>query len=114
MSKLTCIFAVLFSLPAFASGKLSFKQKTENGDDPTKYSLGLAVYEKILPHTYMNSWTGGGADVNTGKDSWLKSTNSIEIHVSRFSVGAGGSLTYLPAAKVFHKEGFFSLGVTLW
>lgn len=113
MKTLLALCFVLFSSFAFASGKLSFKQKYQ-GEEAKKYSIGLSIYEKILPFVYFSSWNGGGAEMSTGADPWLKTDNAVYFRVSRFALGVGGSVKYLPNVHEYSNEWYVNATADLW
>ncbi len=114
MKKLLAVIFLCLSSISLASGKLTFKQKYDKDFAISRYNLGLAVYQPLLWHMYLNSWTGGGADNQTGSDPWVKSRNALEFQVSAFTVGGGGSLTYLPHVHSYDREFEVYVNVTLW
>lgn len=113
MKRLLAIFMILFSTVSFASGKLSFKQKYDGGE-AKKYSLGLAIYEKIIPHVYFSSWNGGGAEMATGANPWLKTDTAVHFRVGALAFGVGGEVKYLPHIHEERHNWYVQLMADLW
>lgn len=115
MKRLFIILVLLLdSGIALASGKLTIRPSYVLDDARPKYSLGLSVYEKIIPNLYYTGWLGYGQyDALLGQE-WVKTRQGVDYHYGPLSLEAGASYQYNPDTSFTETEIYSSLTLTLW
>lgn len=102
---------LLSSVPALASGKLTYKNAWNTATDEPSYVLGLSVYQPALPHLAYVGWFGGG---NKAVDNyWVKMDNAMEGYALGASLAVGVE-SEMQIPEDFEHSVYLKLGVTLW
>lgn len=113
--RMLLLLATLFlSDICLASGKVTVRPSYVFDDSRPKYSIGLAVYEKIYGNYFYSGWAGYGEyDALLGQE-WFKTRHGVDYLYGPLSIEAGASYQYNPDTQFQESEIYSSLTLTLW
>lgn len=108
------LLACLFSAPAFATGKLTLKPEQDLDNGTLKYSLSLAVDEKLAGPLYYVGWLGSGDDEFDHKKAWYKTEQGIAARMGNLSLGMGVSYTMAMNTEWDDARAYVNAALVLW
>jgi hypothetical protein len=106
----------LFSLNAFASGKLSYKQVYDFKHERYLPMVGLSIYQPIKFGIAYNSWTGMGKDIghNDVEQTWVVTKQGLDYNLSRLTLSLGGQFERGSVDKKIEKTAYAAVSLKLW
>lgn len=115
--KLFALLALIALAPmaAEAKGTLTVSGNYYKKEKDFRPSVGLAVYEKLVPGVLAyNSWTGVGEGYYDRGFQWITTKQSLEGYIGKVTVAAGFQLEYGKEDKKVHDSLFLKVGYRLW
>ena len=120
---LVCLFAMLVSMSAEASGKFIFIPRYKFSQEKVTPVVGLAIYEKVYGPVFSNLWVGVASDsFATHQETAYTIKNTFEVHpMSAITLGLGGEVSLVDhdalkenSAKSWRGEVHGKVAVKLW
>ncbi len=108
MKLLISIFVLIFSMSAFATGKISVQGNYfDQNPKELKPLYGFSVYQKVARNLFVNSWLGYGAqplEQRASDINWYVGKAQLDFQMNRLTVAPGVQYKYVKSGDLKIKD----------